>query len=60
MITMSARPPVRSMIKDAVADFDVSATHKKIINWINEKYNDVNENTIRAQTIMDPDNMPRN
>ena len=50
MITMSAgRPPIRSMIKDAVADYNGSATHKKIINWINEKYNDVNENTIRAQ-----------
>ena len=50
MITMSdGRPPIRSMIKDAVADYNGSATHKKIINWINEKYNDVNENTIRAQ-----------
>ena len=48
---MSAEKPyVREMIKNAVENISPYVTHKKIINWINEKYDDVNENTIRGQT----------
>ena len=37
------KPPVHSMLKDAIINFGGSATHRQIIDWINGKYNDVNE-----------------
>ena len=55
---MSEKPPVRKMIKDAVEEIGGRATHKQIKNWINEKFNGVNQNTIGAQLNACTVNMP--
>ena len=58
MITMSARPPVRSMIKDAVEELGGRATHKQIRNWVNERFDGVNQNTLGTQINTCTVNMP--
>ena len=52
------KPTVRVMLKDAVKALGGKTTHRKIIDWINGKYNDVNEGTIRAHINMASVNMP--
>jgi len=41
--------PVREMIKNAVEDLGGKASKNQIVQWISEKYDDVNHNTIRTQ-----------
>jgi len=43
--------PVREMIKNAVEDSGGKASYKQIIKWITSKYGDVNQNTIKTQTM---------
>ena len=52
------KPTVRVMLKDAVKALGGKTTHRRIIDWINGKYNDVNEGTIRAHINMSSVNMP--
>ena len=52
------KPTVRVMLKDAVKALGGKTTHRKITDWINGKYNDVNERTIRAHIEMASVNMP--
>ena len=51
------KPPVHSMLKDAIINLGETVTHRQIIDWINGKYNDVNERTIRAHIEMASVNM---
>ena len=46
------------MVKEAVKDLGGNTTHKQIIDWINGKYDDVNTETIRAQTNACTVNIP--
>ncbi len=41
--------PVREMIKNAVEEMGGKVSKTQIIQWISEKYGDVNHNTIRTQ-----------
>ena len=50
--------PVRQMVKDAVSALGGTATNRQIIDWIKSKHGDVNERTIRAQTIACAVNQP--
>ena len=50
--------PVRQMIKDAVSELGGTATYRQIIDWIKSKHGNVNEKTIRAQTIACSVNQP--
>lgn len=46
------RPYVWQMIKEAVENLDCKATYSEIKNYIHNKWKDVNNNTINAQTIV--------
>ena len=50
--------PVREMIGNAVKDLGGKATYRQIIDWVKTKYGDVNEGTIRCQTIACSVNQP--
>ena|GEM_PF-5858714 len=50
--------PVRLMIREAVEALSGTATCKEIINYIREKYGDVNEGTIRCQITICTVNHP--
>ena len=52
------KPTVHSMLKDAITNLGGTVTHRQIIDWINGKYNDVNEGTVRAHINMSSVNMP--
>ena len=52
------RPLIRQMIKDAVEELGGRITNKQIRNWINEKYDGVNQNTIGTQINTCTVNMP--
>jgi|GEM_PF-2672896 len=54
----SERPPVHEMVKNAVESLGGIATYKQIIEWIDEKFRNVNHGTIRAQTIACSVNQP--
>ncbi len=45
------RPPVWQMIKEAIQTLNGKATYTQIRDFIKQKYGDVNEKTITAQTI---------
>lgn len=49
---MSKRPYVWEMVKETVEDLGGNATYSQIKDNIKQKYGDVNENTITAQTIV--------
>ena len=46
-----ARPPYWQIIEETVTDFGGEAKYTQIIDSIKSKYDNVNEDTIRAQTI---------
>jgi len=49
---------VREMIKNAVQDLGGRVTHKQIKNWINSKYENVNQNTLSTQITICTVNLP--
>ena len=55
---VDVKPPVYRILKDAIINLGETVTHRQIIDWINGKYNDVNERTIRAHIEMASVNMP--
>ena len=50
--------PVREMIKNAIESLGGRATHKQLKNWVNEKYQNVNQNTLSTQISICTVNMP--
>jgi hypothetical protein len=50
--TVQNRPPVWSLIKEAVESMNGEATYKEIKDYIWQKYQDVNERTINCQIII--------
>ena len=50
--------PVREMVKNAIENLGGRATHKQIKNWVNEKYQNVNQNTLSTQINICTVNMP--
>lgn len=55
---MSSKKPVWQMCKEAIKELGGRATYKQIIDFIRNKYGDVNEGTIRCQTIICTVNHP--
>jgi hypothetical protein len=55
---MEQRPPVREMIREAIRAQGGSATNDEIRHYIRDRYGDVKESTIAAQTALCTVNAP--